>query len=100
MGKLHPIHLSDEEIIEETRTLFDSKLAKYGYEHTTVAEESDFDGAPILRMIARVNDKVPARELIDLVNELHSLLRSKGDERYVYLSTNTPTEAVEDEDED
>jgi hypothetical protein len=74
------------------------RLAVFGFQRVTVEGEEDFDGQFVFRMTAHVKERVPANVLIDVVDAIHTALRKRGEERFVYLSTQRPGRGEMDED--
>ena len=93
--------MTTDEVKERALRVLTPRLAPFGVSDITVREERDFDGTDVYRVVAMVNQQVPARVLIDGSDELQQLLRSDGEDRWMYLGTHRPSEADEDEgDED
>ncbi len=92
--------LSEADVKVIASSFLDERLRPYGYKHVTVEDEEDFDGSHILRMIARVGQHVPARQLIDTLAVIRTALLEKGEQRLVYLSTVSQDSADIGEDDD
>jgi hypothetical protein len=90
MTGLQPVYLSDQEVRDRALPILQRHFGIFGFEDASVAEEKDFDGASILRMIARVQSSVPAKDIIDALDAIHTDLRNQGEDRYVYLTTKRP----------
>jgi hypothetical protein len=98
MANLHAELMTAKAVHDIALPILEKTLAPFGFQHVTVNEEEDFDGDHIFRMTAHVQTKVPANKLIDTLEAIHRALRSKGEERFVYLSTERPGEVENDED--
>lgn len=83
--------LSEGEVSEIAASIIGERLRPFGFEDVTVADEEDFDGIHILRMIAQVRDKVPADRLIDTIDAVRTALLKRGEDRFVYLSARSGT---------
>ena len=98
MANLHAEYMTDAEVRNIALPILEKRFGRFGFQDVSVKEEEDFDGAYVFRMTARVQEKVPARELIDTLDDIHTALRKKGEFRFVYLSTERP--GADDADED
>lgn len=92
--------MTTDDVRERAIRILSPYLAQFGLTDVEVQEERDFDGTDVYRVFANVTQRVPARVLIDSSDELQQLLRSEGEDRWIYLSTRRPSEPEEDEDED
>jgi len=91
--------MTDDEINTVVSELLHRRYGDIGFERSTVKSEEDFDGSSILRVTARFkNQDLPANRLIDARHEIRSELIRRGEERFVFLSTEYPHEAMVDED--
>ena len=101
MASSQTAYMTESEVRDRALPILRKYLGKFGFSNATVEEEEDFDGAYIFRMTAHVRDRVPAKDLIDALEEIHSSLRREGEDRFVYLSTERPGAGKHDaEDED
>ena len=100
MANLHAIYLKTQDIREIALPILKKRFKQYGFRDADVREEETFDGDPILRMVAHVEKQVPARILLDANEDIHVSLRTKGEERFVFLSTKRPGENEQEADED
>jgi len=98
MANLHAELMTAKAVQDIALPILEKALAPFGFQRVTVNEEEDFDGDHIFRMTAHVQTKVPANTLIDALDAIHHALRSKGEDRFVYLSTKRPAEDEIDED--
>ena len=90
--------MTDDEINAVVSELLRGRFGDAGFEYSTVKSEEDFDGASIVRVTAHFNNgKVPTGRLIDAMHDVRSELIPRGEERFVFLSSEYPGE---DEDED
>jgi hypothetical protein len=91
--------MTDDEISAVVSELLRSRFGDAGFEYSTVKSEEDFDGSSIPRVTARLkNGRPPANRLIDARHEIRSELIRRGEERFVFLSTEYPHEELIDED--
>jgi hypothetical protein len=91
--------MTDDEINAVVSELLHRRYGDIGFERSTVKSEEDFDGSSILRVTARLkNGHPPANRLIDARHEIRSELILRGEERFVFLSTEYPHAAMIDED--
>jgi hypothetical protein len=98
MANVHAEYMTDLEVQKIALPILKQRLERFGFQGVAIKEEEDFDGSSIFRMTARVQDKVPARILIDTLGAIHAALRKIGEGRFVYLSTERRTEDETDED--
>jgi hypothetical protein len=98
MATVHDELLTPAEVAGIAEPILKESLAKFGFQRVAVKEEEDFDGKYVFRMTAYVQAKVPANTLIDALDAIHRALRKKGEERFVYLSTERPGEEEIEED--
>jgi hypothetical protein len=79
--------------------LLRERFKKFGFQHSTVVSERDFDDSPILRITAHLkNGDVPSGLLTDALHEIRSKLLMKGEERFVLFNSKSPEDEVVDED--
>ncbi len=91
--------MTDDQIRKLVTPVLRKALAQSGYRSATVQSEADFDGNPIVRIVASVSSEdVPAETLLDAQHEIRSLLIGKGDDRFVFLDAVHPHEEFMDED--
>lgn len=100
MANLHSIYLQVEDVRETALPILKKRFKKYGFEDVDVSEVETLSGDPIIRMVAHVESRVPARTLIDANGDIHVALREKGDERFVFLLTRRPNDDLSEGDED
>lgn len=98
MPSAHATYLRNTDIRQISLPILNKQLNSFGFHDVDVREEEDFDGSYVVRMTAHVKSRVPARELIDVVNDIQDILRKKGDLRFVFLSTKLPGSDEPDED--
>lgn len=91
--------MTDDHIRKLVTPLLRKMLARSGYRGATVESGTDFDGNPIVRIIASVtSEDIPAETILDAQHEIRSLLMMKGDDRFVFLDAVHPHEEFVDED--
>ena len=90
MANAHAEYMTDAEVRKIALPILQQRLDRFGFQSVAVKEEEDFDGSNVFRMTAHVQEKVPARELIDTLSAIHAALRKNGEPRFVYLSTERP----------
>lgn len=92
--------LSEEQVREVASHVLSERFGRYGFKTIDINEDEDMDGATILRMVAEVESRVPARDLVDTLLALQAALESSGEDRTVFLSTHVPGFEEPDEDEE
>ncbi|MGV3551419.1 hypothetical protein [Rhizobium sp.] len=97
---IHARYLRLQEIDDLVTPLLKRDFGPFGYRDRQISEEEDFDGMPIIRLRAEVEQAVPAKELVQTLGKIHDLLRSKDEERFVFLSAPGPNPVLPDGDED
>ena len=100
MSSLKHVTLSDDEVEALLTSVIAEVFAEFGFKGATFQEEMDFDGEPIFRVVATVEQPVPAAKLMDAIAAVNRARREKGDDRFVNLSTallNAPEEPPEEE---
>lgn len=100
MANLHTTYLQAENVREIALPVLKKRFKKYGFEDVDVSEVETLSGDPIIRMVAHVGSRVPARTLIDANGDVHVALRERGDERFVFLVTRRPSDESSEDDED
>lgn len=91
--------MTDAEISKIVSKLLRESLKDFGFKRAIVQSEQDFDDSSILRVTAYLEKyDVPANRLTDTLHEIRSALLSKGEERFVLLSSQSPEEEMIDED--
>ena len=100
MAHINVVQMTEAEVEKVALPILRRNLARFGFQDVTVKEEEDFDGSYVFRMTAHVQEKVPARTLMDALGSIHATLRKQGEERFVYLSTERPGHNEPDEDEE
>ncbi|CAN7265031.1 hypothetical protein [Pararhizobium sp. LjRoot238] len=103
MMNVHAKYLNADEVKELTSPLLKKQFSAYDFRTVNVREDETFDGASVFRITVDVGEKVPVDKLVDALDVLHSTLRSKGEERLIFLSTNVPSpgqEATGENEED
>lgn len=91
--------MTDAEVSKIAMRFLRSRLNKAGFQGATVTSEEDFDGGPIIRVVAQFGDeRPPSDQLIEALHEIRSELLRKGEDRFVYLDTSYPQEQFADED--
>lgn len=87
---IHARYLTVEEVRELASPELEHGFREYGLQSVDVAESKDYQGEPILTISAGTDRPVPADLLVNTLDAIHALLRSKHEERMVFLSTNRP----------
>jgi hypothetical protein len=100
MAHTHVVQMTEAEVERIAVPILRRYLTRFGFQDVAVKEEEDFDGSYVFRMTAHVQEKVPARTLMDALGAIHGTLRKNGEERFVYLSTERPGHEEPDEDEE
>lgn len=102
MASLRAKYLSPEEIDKIVTPLLTDDFRSFGYKNNSIEEDETFDGEPVIRVRADVEQPVPAEQLVQTLNRIHDALRQQHDERFVFLSAPGPKRLSEggDEDED
>lgn len=100
MSHLHDELLSPDQVRDLVLPLVRRSLLDQGFRGLTIKEEVDFDGVDIIRVTAEVDQRVDARRLIDLNDDLQLAVRAKGDSRFVFLRTRRPGDDPTDGDEE
>jgi hypothetical protein len=91
--------MTDAEINEVVSNILRVRFKDLGFQHSTVESEQDFDGSSILRIKAHVKEfDVPSDRLTDALHEIRSRLLSNGEDRFVFLSSESPRKEMVDED--
>jgi hypothetical protein len=98
VANVHAEYMTPPEVEEVSLPILRKRFGRFGFQSATIMEEEDFDGSHVFRMIAHVQEKVPARDLIDALDDIHTVLRRNGEQRFVYLSTQRPGRDQTDED--
>jgi hypothetical protein len=93
--------MTDNEINKIASKVLRERLKEFGFKRSTVHSEEDFDGASILRITAHCKKwDVPPSRLTNALHEIRSKLLSKGEERFVLLGSQSPSEESIEEDVD
>lgn len=91
--------MTDEQINKVASKLLRESLKDIGFQRATTESEEDFDGTSIIRVTAHFKHAgLPSDRLIDALHEIRAELLRKGEERFVFLDSKYPQEAVADED--
>ncbi|MGE0037009.1 MAG: hypothetical protein AB7S93_15330 [Xanthobacteraceae bacterium] len=91
--------MTDAEINKIVSSILRDRFKDLGFQRSTVRSEEDFDGSSILRIVVHLkNGDVPSNRLTDVLHEIRSRLISKGEERFVFLSSESPQGEMVDED--
>ena len=70
-----------------------------GFSNATVESETDFDGNPIIRIVAEgVPEDISAERLLEAQHKIRSLLLERGDDRFVFLDAAYPQDEFVDEE--
>ncbi|MDM9647042.1 hypothetical protein [Rhizobium sp. S163] len=104
MSSLRARYLSPQEIDKIVTPLLSDDFKTFGYKDKSIKEDETYDGEPIIRVRADVEQPVPAKELVKTLSRIHDALRKLDDERFVFLSAPGPkisqSEGEDDEDLD
>jgi hypothetical protein len=93
--------MTDAEITKVVSKILRERLKDLGYQRSTVHSEQDFDGSSILRATVRLGKPdVPSSRLTEALHEIRSKLLGKGEERFVLLGSESPSEETIEEDVD
>lgn len=97
----HSGALTEEQVRQVAGNVLADRFRAFGFQKLNINEDENMDGAAILRMIAEVASRVPARELIDTLVAVKDALEDKGEDRLVFLSTHVPgtVEPAEDDED-
>ena len=91
--------MTDSEINKLVSKFLRERLKGFGFRHSTVQSEQDFDGSSILRVTVHLKKPhVPADLMADALHEIRSKLLGKGEERFVLLGSKSPEEEAIEED--
>lgn len=91
--------MTDDEINKIVYKLLGEQFKAFGFEHSTVKTEEDFDGSSIIRVTAHLKDgDVPSEKLTEALHDIRSQLLRNGEERFVFLNSKSPEDEVVDED--
>ena len=91
--------MTDDQIKRLVTPLLRKTLGQSTFRSATVESETDFDGNPIIRVIANVTSgDIPAETLLDVQHDIRSVLIEKGDDRFIFLDAAYPHEELVDED--
>lgn len=100
MTRLRTVYLSLEDVDRIVTPLLDEGFKPYGFRGKTIEEDETFSEDPIIRIRADVEMPVPAKELVSVLSDIHLALRSRNDERFVFLSAPGPAKVHPEGDED
>jgi len=93
--------MTDGEINELATRILRDRLNQFGFAQVRVKSELDFDGTPIIRVIARYeNGRVPTDKLIDSLDDIRTELIQRGEDRFVFLDSEYPGQATEGDDDE
>ena len=87
MSSLKHAALSQDDAEGLILSVVRKRLDEFGLVESTLVEEPGFDGAPIFRVVATVERPVSAKAVISVTAEANGALWTRGDERFVILST-------------
>ena len=91
--------MKDDEIHELVSQLLRERFKDAGFQRSTVTAEQDFDGSPILRVLAYFDTpNVSSERLVETVDDIRSRLLERGEERFVLLTSKYPQNETVDED--
>ena len=92
--------MTDGEINDVVTSVLRNRLDQFGFAGSRVLSDTDFDGVPIIRVIAHYEkqDPVPSDKLVDSLEHIRSELIRRGEERFVFLDNEYPGEAEQDEE--
>jgi hypothetical protein len=92
--------LADAEIGRVATEILKSRLSDAGFRDLDVASDEDYDGAPIIRMIAHFDGPIgDMRKFIDSTAIIRAQLLRSGDDRFIFLTHDFPGAADEDDGE-
>lgn len=91
--------MTDTEINKIVSKILRERFRNLGFQRSTVQSEQDFDGSSILRVRAHLKkEDAPSDRLTDALHRIRSELIKNGEDRFVFLSTESPHEEMIDED--
>lgn len=88
---VHAKYLSLDHVRELATPLLGEQFNSYDFKTINLSETETFDGVPVLQIVVDLGRKAPVDTLVDALDALHSKLRSEGEDRLVFLSTNVPS---------
>jgi hypothetical protein len=93
--------LESEEVAEIARVTLAKELGGFGFRDVEIEEVEDFEGDQIFRVNALVEKQVSPKKLISALDAINRTLRSRGEFRFVNLSTQfRPADKPRDDQED
>lgn len=92
--------MTDGEINEVVTRVLRTRLNQFGFADSRILSDTDFDGSPIIRIIAhyKKEDRVPSDELVDSLEEIRSELIQRGEDRFVFLDNEYPDQEEQEEE--
>ncbi|MBX3570395.1 MAG: hypothetical protein KF914_20200 [Rhizobiaceae bacterium] len=97
---VHARYIDLEQARKLVLPVVEQHFAEMGFIDASMVESEDFEGGPIFRVDANVTQEVPASVMADTLADIHTSLRSKGDDRVVFLTARLPGDAAPNSDED
>ncbi|HMQ58820.1 MAG TPA: hypothetical protein PKE65_09755 [Rhizobiaceae bacterium] len=89
--KVHARFLTTDEARRVSLAPLREYFSRFGFTEATVSEDETYDGAPVFRIVANVEQTVPTETFVDALSAIHNALRKEGEERLVFLSTSLPS---------
>jgi hypothetical protein len=99
MANLRAVYLQPDEIDAIVTPVLEQDFKRFGYRDKVIREDETFEGEPIIRVRADVEQPVPGEELVKTLTRLHAALEARNDERFVFLSAPGP-EIISGDDAD
>ncbi|MCJ2006861.1 hypothetical protein FV232_12285 [Methylobacterium sp. WL30] len=85
--------MTEREVENVVSSVLEHRFPGGQYKAAEVRFDTDFDGAPIIRVTARYNTRPASRaELVRTVHAIRDALIARGDDRFVFLSNDIADE--------
>ncbi len=81
--------MDDNQIAEIVARVLRERRASESLSHIEVSSDTDFDGTPIIRVMAHYDRRLDtdAGVLIDAIHEIRTELLKHGEDRFVFMSS-------------
>ncbi len=100
MSSLQSEVLRPNEVHAVVLPVLQKRLGRYGFSAASVIDEDLFYGGTAIRIVAEVEEKVPADDLADTSSAVRAILRSRGEERFVFLIARRRAAPGDDDQDD
>jgi hypothetical protein len=100
MSSLQAEVLRPDEVRALAVPVLQKHLGRYGFRAASVIDEDLFYGGTAIRIIADVDQKVPADDLAETSAALRAMLRPRGEQRFVFLVARRPAAPGDDDQDD